>query len=446
MRKLRRTAVIWGTILLSFAAARLSAAPPRVIKTIPENGDQDVDPALRQIRIEFDQDMSRGGFSICGSGPKFPKTIGKARWVNKRTIVMRVRLQENHEYHLSANCPSAKNFRSVGGEAAVIYPVKFRTGRRRGGAARGKNANEEAVEELRRAIDEYYSYREIRRVDWDKLFSEKGGSLRRAKSPEEFATKAGELLAAAEDKHIWLTVGEERFSSYVRPVKPNANFTKLKDFIPNFQKRSSVVFTGRFKDGTGYMFIDSWGNNYAKELEEAYAAISDFSEAPGVIIDVRGNGGGSETLAQQFAGCFIDEPKVYAQHVYRAAEEESGFSEPSFRIVKPNKTRPKYRGKVAVLTGPVVMSSCEAFLLMMKQVPGCKLVGATSQGSSGNPKPHELGNDVTVYLPSWKAMRPDGSCFEGEGIEPDIAVETTDEELLRRDTVVEAALEFLREG
>lgn len=441
MKKAKLIAVI---ILLSFGAVRLSAAPPRVVRTIPENGEQDVDPALKQIRIEFDQDMNRGGFSICGSGPKFPKTIGKARWVNKRTIVMRVRLKENHEYHLSANCRSAKNFRSVGGEPAVIYPVKFRTGKRRGGTAPAKNANEEAVGELRRAIDENYSYRDIRRVDWDKLFGEKSGALQQAKNPEEFATKAGQLLAAAEDKHIWLMVGEQRFPSYVRPVKPNANFAALKDFIPNLQKRSSVVYTGQFEDGIGYILIDSWGNNHAQELEELYTVLWNFNDASGLIIDVRGNGGGSETLAQQFAGCFIDEPKVYAQHVYRAAHESSGFSEPSFRIVKPNKTKPKYRGKVAVLTGPVVMSSCEAFLLMMKQVPGCKLVGATSQGSSGNPKPYELGNEVTVYLPSWKAMRPDGSCFEAEGIEPDIAVETTDEELSKRDTVVEAALKFLR--
>ena len=91
------------------------------------------------------------------------------------------------------------------------------------------------------------------------------------------------------------------------------------------------------------------------------------------------------------------------------------------------------------------MSSCEAFLLMMKQVAGCKLIGQKSYGSSGNPKPHELGNGVTVYLPSWKAMRPDGTCFEGEGIKPDIAVKTSAIELGDRDPVLESALKFLRE-
>jgi hypothetical protein len=44
-----------------------------------------------------------------------------------------------------------------------------------------------------------------------------------------------------------------------------------------------------------------------------------------------------------------------------------------------------------------------AICLMTKQVPGCKLVGGKSYGSSGNPKPTDLGNEVTVFLPSWKA-------------------------------------------
>ena len=90
------------------------------------------------------------------------------------------------------------------------------------------------------------------------------------------------------------------------------------------------------------------------------------------------------------------------------------------------------------------MSSCEAFLLMMKQVPGAVLVGGRSYGSSGNPKPFDLGIGVTVFLPSWKAMLPDGTVFEGIGIKPDIEVKTTSTELAARDPVLEAALKALR--
>src|SRR5690349_16790321 len=72
--------------------------------------------------------------------------------------------------------------------------------------------------------------------------------------------------------------------------------------------------------------------------------------------------------------------------------------------------------------GPRCVSSNESFLLMMRTVPGCKLIGARSRGASGNPKPTELPNGVTVYLSSWRDLLPDGTCFEGVGIAPDIDV------------------------
>ena len=113
-------------ILLSMVGLS-NAAPPKVIKMIPQNGKQDVDPALKQIRIEFDQDMNGGGFSICGGGPSFPELIGKPRWLDKRTLVADVKLKPNYEYQMSVNCPSFQNCKNVNGEPAEIYPVNFKT-------------------------------------------------------------------------------------------------------------------------------------------------------------------------------------------------------------------------------------------------------------------------------------------------------------------------------
>ncbi len=434
-------------ILLSFLAAEVSAEPPKVVKTVPENGAQDVDANLRQIRIVFDQDMDQSGYSICGGGQNYPEVVGKPRWINKRTIVMRVRLAEGHKYQMSINCRDYKGFKSTKGEAVVPYPIEFRTG---AGKARAEDEklkamdNLEAVEELRRAIDEDYSYRDLRKVDWEGLFDKYGPAMKNAKTTYEFAKAAAELLDSAEDAHIWVKIGEESVGGFKRNVTGNYNLKVLEKTIPGWQRRSAVVFTGKFNDGIGYILIGSWSNEHTKALEEVYKAIEEFAGAPGLIIDVRSNGGGSEPLAQEFAGCFIDEPEVYARHMYRAVGEPGGFTRPNNRVLEPSEGRPKYRGKIAVLTGPVNMSSCEAFLLMMKKVPGCKLIGEKSYGSSGNPKPVELGNGVTVYLPSWKAMRPDGTCFEGEGIAPDILVKTTEQELKSRDAVLKAAMQWLR--
>lgn len=394
-------------ILLSFLAVGVSGAPPKVIKTVPENGAQDVNSSLRQIRIVFDQDMNQDGYSICGGGQNYPETVGKLRWIDKRTIVMGVRLVPNHKYQLSINCPDYKNFRSAQGESVEPYPIEFRTG---SGKERAKDEmlnitdNNEAIGELRKAIEEDYSYRDLRKADWAGLFDKYSPAMKVAKTPREFAVAAAELLANAEDAHIWVKVDNETVGGFKRSITRNYNRKVLEKTVPGWRKRSDVVFSGRFNDGIGYILIDSWSSDQTKALEQAYTAIGEFAEAPGLIIDVRSNGGGAEPLAQKFAGCFIDEPKIYALHVYRAVDEPSGFTASNNRVLEPNKDRPKFRGKIAVLTGPAVMSSCEAFLLMMKQVPGCKLVGENSYGGSGNPKPTDLGNGVTVFLPSWKDM------------------------------------------
>ena len=56
---------------------------------------------------------------------------------------------------------------------------------------------------------------------------------------------------------------------------------------------------------------------------------------------------------------------VYAGHLNRDTSSPSGFSKIKTRTLKP--IRPGFRGRTVVLMGPVNMSSCEAFLLMMKQ-------------------------------------------------------------------------------
>lgn len=80
---------------------------------------------------------------------------------------------------------------------------------------------------------------------------------------------------------------------------------------------------------------------------------------------------------------------------------------------------------------------------MMKQVPGCRIVGARTAGASGNPQPHLLANGVTVLLPSWCDMSPDGSPLETHGIAPDIDVAAQPTDFASADPVLAAAIKAL---
>jgi len=303
--------------------------------------------------------------------------------------------------------------------------------------------NKSAVEKLRRAIDEKYSYRDLRGVDWEREFSVFGPMMEQAGTTEQFAQAAANMLAKARDPHVWVKIGDKSVGGFKRNARRNYDISILRRLVPGFVARNKRVSTGRFRDGIGYILINDWridGDN----LDPAFAALKEYSNLDGLIIDVRPNIGGSEPLAGEFAGCFIDKPVLYSKHVNRNANEPGGFSQPQDRVLEPNKKRTQFKGKVVVLMGQINISSCESFLLMMKQAPQCKLIGERSYGSSGNPKSYDLGNGITVWLPSWKDMLPDGTILEGHGVLPDIPISSTTHGTKNGDPVLDAGLKYLR--
>lgn len=443
---LKKIHLLW--ILVTLLSTACWARPPKVIRLYPENGATDIPPGPIKIRILFDQDMNTRGYSICGGGENYPETIGRPRWSGKRSFVMNAKLKPNHSYTFSINSSSYKNFKNISGEPAQVLQVTFHT------SGNGQTESEEpalTVQENQKALDLLrshvtldYSYRNRKGINWDALFDQYEDRLLKADSPEKFVSVARLILSQAEDKHIWFKIDDQTIPSFIRPVTPNANFSKLPTLVPKFKKHNDLICSGQFEDGIGYILIDSWVAPDATVLSDFYAVLNDFADADGLIIDVRGNGGGNENLARLVAGCFIDEPKVYAKNINVDDFNPGLFLPVRQRQFQPNRSAPAYRGKVAVLIGPVVMSSCEAFVLMMKQVPGCRLVGAPTQGCSGNPQPYDLENGVTVFLPSWQAMLPNGTCFEGIGIQPDIRVNAIPTEITTSDPVIEAARKALK--
>jgi hypothetical protein len=448
--------VVTCLVSIAFAAKAAIASPPKVVKAVPDNGAVNVDANLKEIRITFDQPMAKG-MSVVGGGPEFPKIQGQPDWSNDRTIVVRVKLQPNHAYWLSINNAKFQNFTNVDGEPAVEYPIKFRTGR----AAATKNAqmsdagskpsssestaNAHAAELMRDAIRDHYSYRDRLSIDWDNLLKTSAAALAATKTPLEFAQVAATALAQAKDKHIWLQVGEETISTYVNPAVPNANYKLLAKLIPGFKKHGRLVASGRCNDGIGYLAITTWDRSKLEDGAPIFEALKELADTKGLIIDVRINSGGAEPLAQEVAGCFTNERHLYAKDVYRDPKSTTGFTKVMERWLEPNPKQPKYAGRVAVLSGPVVMSSCESFLLMMKTVPDTIIVGANSQGSSGNPKPHDLENGVTLFLPSWKDLTAEGADLEGVGVSPDVEVKASLSEFVDADPVLNVALEKLRQ-
>jgi RNA polymerase sigma-70 factor (ECF subfamily) len=110
------------------SSAQAAQGAPQIVSTSPARGASDVDPALKEITVTFDQDMG-GGMSWTGGGPEFPSIPdGKqAHWRDKRTCVLPVKLQGGHHYRVGINSVSFRNFRSEAGVPALTSAIYFTT-------------------------------------------------------------------------------------------------------------------------------------------------------------------------------------------------------------------------------------------------------------------------------------------------------------------------------
>jgi carboxyl-terminal processing protease len=177
-----------------------------------------------------------------------------------------------------------------------------------------------------------------------------------------------------------------------------------------------------------------------------------YRDAAALIVDVRGNGGGSTPG---------DLHKALMNKPYRWWAESTPASLPFFRVMaakgsweyklfdraelmwRGSTSEPAadaYQGRIAILADGGCFSACEDFVMPFKDNGRAIVVGETTGGSTGQPYVVELGDGMQAIVGSKREMLPDGGRFEGVGIRPDVEVKPTIEDLRAgRDVELEAA-------
>jgi hypothetical protein len=122
----------------------------------------------------------------------------------------------------------------------------------------------------------------------------------------------------------------------------------------------------------GYLYIrvsrEGVGLRQLNPLQIFQQAIADAVErnAPGVIIDVRGNTGGADQMVADMAGYFYSHPAVYEKLApYDRSSGQADTSEAHTIVIEPR--APHYGGPIAVLIDPGTRSSMALRTLQDKQ-------------------------------------------------------------------------------
>lgn len=184
----------------------------------------------------------------------------------------------------------------------------------------------------------------------------------------------------------------------------------------------------------GYIQIQTFSQTLAEQVKQTLNKI-EKDNISGLIIDLRGNGGGYLNAATDTASLFLEKGKV----IYSLENKNS-------LDTTKDETDEKRSYPIVVLVNEGTASASEILAGALKDSYGATIVGKKSYGKGKVQQVKNLKDGSTVKYTTARWLRPNGECVDGVGIIPDyeIEIEIVDETTVV-DTQLKKAIEVLSE-
>jgi carboxyl-terminal processing protease len=197
-----------------------------------------------------------------------------------------------------------------------------------------------------------------------------------------------------------------------------------------------VIESEVLEEDIGYVRLSEFGETAADDLRDALREL-DTEKLRGLIFDLRGNRGGFLSTAVEVTSQFVGEGPILVERFRDGREQRY----------------PAMRGGLALDVPLVVLvdgssaSASEIAAGAIQDTGRGVLIGTTTLGKGSVQMVHTLsdGSELRVTIARW--FTPEGRAIHGEGLEPDVKVELTEDDLLaERDPQLERAIDYLLEG
>jgi hypothetical protein len=297
-------------------------------------------------------------------------------------------------------------------------------------------------------VDEYYPWFSLKGIDWDAVADTELADIGSPMSDQELFDRLADMLEILRDGHVALTApfGRRSWDGWYAGHPENFDPAVAHAYLgpPTGSAAGGVVTWGLLQPRIGYVHVTSFGrNDIAAGVDQALASLGALD---GLVLDIRSNGGGSDSNSEAVAARFAERRVHYRTVRYKSGSGHEDFGPEIKAYIEPGGDT-RFLGPVVLLQNRRVFSAAEDFVLAMRALPSVTAVGDTTGGGSGNPIGRELPNGWIASVPRWREWTASGEIFEGIGLAPDEVVAAPDAGLAQgRDAILERAVELLGGG
>jgi tetratricopeptide (TPR) repeat protein len=172
----------------------------------------------------------------------------------------------------------------------------------------------------------------------------------------------------------------------------------------------------RLPDGVGYLALPSLaGLSLPVDVEQALEALG---EIRGLILDLRGNGGGDGGIAVEVAARFLPRGSEVCTYVTRRGPEKRATSWEFSR-------RPT--GPLVILVDRATASAAELLAAALRDQAGATLMGRPTAGKGVGQKALLLPDGSGISLTRFRLLPPSGESWDGAGLQPAILLDRPEE-------------------
>lgn len=177
-----------------------------------------------------------------------------------------------------------------------------------------------------------------------------------------------------------------------------------------------LVSSSRLPSGAAYLRVRQWRPT-TQVTQAIDAAFDDARTAPGLVVDLRGNGGGNLSMALDFRDRFVRERGLAG---YRQFSDPWGELLPRAGIfAEPTSKDRRWPKPVRFLVDPLTYSASEDLLIGLSGLSHVEVLGVESGGGSGQARAVRLLPGCRLHVSSCLTFDRAGRCIEGAGIRVD---------------------------
>lgn len=199
--------------------------------------------------------------------------------------------------------------------------------------------------------------------------------------------------------------------------------------LPNLPTMMARLHTETLQTPDGCVAVIRFTAWLLPLVQSLDSAVDASRACAGIVVDLRGNPGGSSAMIMGAAGHFLED--TLALGVMRTRTTELRFRANPRRVTRDGERTTPYAGPLAILTDEMTASTSEFFAEGMQGVGRARVFGTRSAGQALPAFMIRLPTgDVLMHVIA-NYTGPDGSRIEGRGVVPDNTVESTRQDLLR---------------